>query len=386
MIGGARDSRDAKNYYGPASVIGATVIGFVVIMALSMSANGMEKTATLFGTMLLISASSATAGGMLGFLFGIPRRLQLTDNQKVRATNGDNELTVIYGANTNLEQISDWLTKILVGVGLTQLTSLPSYGRRLAEFLAPSLSPIPGAGIVSVSIVIYFCIGGFLVGYLWTRLFLGGALREADIASLGEKLTELEQQSRQDAKALMLVQQQLNPRAGSPQVSLDELKSAIAEASDSTRVAVFNQAWTIRSQTWRDPGTKARMETTIPVLKSLADGDIRSENHEFHGQLGFALRDQKQPDWRQAEKELTKAIEIRGDWRNHGWLWYEFVRLICRIHLDPEFLAKRPSAENNRREILRDLDAVRTAPDMFNKYQEEAAVVEWMTLNNISYD
>ncbi len=32
---------------------------------------------------------------------------------------------VNYRSNTNLEQISDWLTKILVGVGLTQQTFFP---------------------------------------------------------------------------------------------------------------------------------------------------------------------------------------------------------------------------------------------------------------------
>ena len=55
-----------------------------------------------------------------------------------------------------------------------------------------------------MAVVLYFAISGFIFGYLWTRLFLGEALHEADVAALGEKISELERQMFQDAKALKL--------------------------------------------------------------------------------------------------------------------------------------------------------------------------------------
>ena len=44
-----------------------------------------------------------------------------------------------YRVNTNLEQISDWLTKILVGVGLVQLGAIIDSLGDLADFLGPAL-------------------------------------------------------------------------------------------------------------------------------------------------------------------------------------------------------------------------------------------------------
>ncbi len=42
-----------------------------------------------------------------------------------------------YGANTNLEQVSDWLTKLLLGAGLTQLILVPSGLQRLGVISCP---------------------------------------------------------------------------------------------------------------------------------------------------------------------------------------------------------------------------------------------------------
>jgi hypothetical protein len=42
--------------------------------------------------------------------------------------------------NTNLEQISDWLTKIIVGLGLVQLRSVPDYLYKASVWMAQSFS------------------------------------------------------------------------------------------------------------------------------------------------------------------------------------------------------------------------------------------------------
>ncbi len=42
--------------------------------------------------------------------------------------------------NSNLVEVSDWLTKIIVGVGLIELKSLPGSARSMAAFIAPSLA------------------------------------------------------------------------------------------------------------------------------------------------------------------------------------------------------------------------------------------------------
>src|SRR5579859_2701369 len=55
------------------------------------------------GSALAFSAAAFLSGGLLGFLFGIPKAA-------TSAAPADSE----YMANTNLEQISNWLTTIVV--------------------------------------------------------------------------------------------------------------------------------------------------------------------------------------------------------------------------------------------------------------------------------
>src|SRR6266851_4092361 len=135
---------------------------------------------------LLIAGASLAAGILIGFLFGIPRTLQ-REAQKTGTASGLGQAES-YGVNTNLEQISDWLTKIIVGVGLVQLTVIPGKLRALADYLAtafgapavPSATAqaVPGAmtqvvpSAMVIGIMCYFGIFGFLLGYLWTRIYL----------------------------------------------------------------------------------------------------------------------------------------------------------------------------------------------------------------------
>ena len=69
------------------------------------------------------------------------------------------------GVNTNLTDISDWLTKTIVGVGLTQLYQAP-------HFLWSSARKINDAGfqweghgqLLVLALFVYFSFGGFLAG------------------------------------------------------------------------------------------------------------------------------------------------------------------------------------------------------------------------------
>src|SRR5258708_2722865 len=67
---------------------------------------------------LLVAGAALAAGILIGFLFGIPRTLQ---REGTNGAAGANSTAEAYGVNTTLEQISDWLTKIIVGVGLLPL-------------------------------------------------------------------------------------------------------------------------------------------------------------------------------------------------------------------------------------------------------------------------
>lgn len=121
------------------------------------------------------------AGFLIGFLFGIPKVLQATETGSAR---GPTPVNPQYRVNTNLEQISDWLTKIIVGLGLVQLRTIPKNLYDAATWMARSFMPPNGdlaqAASFSTSIIVLFSVTGFVAGYLFTRLFIAGAFRRAD--------------------------------------------------------------------------------------------------------------------------------------------------------------------------------------------------------------
>jgi hypothetical protein len=121
----------------------------------------------IFSRLGLISASGIITGSFVGFLFGIPRFFTVTDSHLVEQSR--------VMPNTNLEQISDWLTKIMVGVGLTQLQSLP----KILGILSAQLDPIipltesgSGGGIVGIAVIIAHLLAGFLWAYFESRTAL----------------------------------------------------------------------------------------------------------------------------------------------------------------------------------------------------------------------
>jgi len=334
----------------------------------------------LAGTCLLL-------GGLLGFLFGIPRSLQ-HDRPPPPAENGGRKdragepIALRYGANTNLEQISDWLTKILVGFGLTQIEKIPSYLGAVAGYFGTFLGTGAHGDKIAMTIILFFATCGFLFGYLWTRLYLAGELTRADITTVTEAVRALEdaqaEQADIDARALALTNQYLNIETHHSKFTVEELKAAIIASSPSVKVQIFYLASSTRSDNWREPADKPLMERTIPIFQALIDSDKDQRFHANHGQLGFALKDKRAPDWGAAEAELSKAIEMRGPSREQGWELYEFNRAICRIQLDPEFRAGRESATDQRTRVLDDL---RIAARGVRHYLAVEPVKTWLALN-----
>ena len=107
-----------------AVLAGSLVVGCLVIPFYAAQTSTLGQFASVVGVAFAIACSALLMGGLLGFLFGIPRTLQQEPSQVTEQNRKDQSQETNYGVNTNLEQISDWLTKILVGVGLTQISTL----------------------------------------------------------------------------------------------------------------------------------------------------------------------------------------------------------------------------------------------------------------------
>lgn len=157
---------------------GMLFIGFILVFLVIFILP--EKNFNYIGAMsnsLLIAGSFFGAGGLMGFLFGIPKVVQNTTLLP------DDERKSLIIHNDNLVQISDWLTKIIVGVGLTQLYEIPGFVKRIGEHFGKSLLGYD-AGLfgtnASIAIVLYFLIIGFLIFYIWTRNIYTTILKQSD--------------------------------------------------------------------------------------------------------------------------------------------------------------------------------------------------------------
>jgi hypothetical protein len=137
---------------------------------------------------LVVAAAASLAGGLAGFIFGVPRVLAVDGPRAGSPGAGPARSTIV--ANTNLEQISDWLTKILVGVGLTQFGAIAAGARRLFGALAPALGGGEVATVFAGGLVTYSAVFGFITGWLYTRLLLGGAMADADRRATALSLIE----------------------------------------------------------------------------------------------------------------------------------------------------------------------------------------------------
>jgi hypothetical protein len=178
--------RDATLIFG--IVLFLLVVGLVLTSASTALAAKEVQVPALRVAMLW--ASACFMGGFLaGFLFGVPRVTADTVNRPAGMDGSSRNGTFAQRPNTNLEQISDWLTKIIVGLGLVELKALPSHIKAAARWVAEGLTatgpPTEAAVSFAGSLILYFSILGFLGGYLLTLLFLAGAFGRAGREAYG---------------------------------------------------------------------------------------------------------------------------------------------------------------------------------------------------------
>lgn len=117
---------------------------------------------SVFGTALAIGCSAYFTGGIVGFLFGVPRTVQGTTPSK----------RIQYRGNTNLEQVSDWLTKIIVGIGLVQIGHIVPALSKLAESMKAPLGGLPSSAAFGLGLAISYALLGFFFFYFWSRSLL----------------------------------------------------------------------------------------------------------------------------------------------------------------------------------------------------------------------
>lgn len=208
---------------------------FIIIVSYSIKKEGsdyrsLQQFASALATGLLIAGSCFCIGALTGFLFGIPRLLTnasgVPESVKIR-----NQII----QNDNLVQISDWITKIIVGVGLTQLHEIPPKLMSLGEYLAPGFHYGNGgealAANIAIIIVLYFLVIGFLCSYLWTRLYFTTMLaqNQKEINNIEHQLEETQKELDEQAEKLKEKEKQLEEKKNEVQAFSTSFSEPISE-------------------------------------------------------------------------------------------------------------------------------------------------------------
>ena len=321
--------------------------------------------------MLILAFAAFGVGSFIGFLFGVPRTLQ-------KAATADSRTEI--QENTNLEQISDWLTKILVGVGLTQIDSI-KHNLYILSFQAGSAisssgKPSDANTMFAGALLVFFALNGFLVSYLWTRLSLT-ALQKQNLK--GDML----EQDENDKIATERVFKQLNHSSDVPDIRVDELYEILKRASGRTISEIYIMVVNFRKANWKK--NDECVAKTIPVFEALILLDSENNYPENYSQLGYALKDKKHPEYMRAIENFSKAItEFKRKEITNGLSMIYFNRAICYINLDREFQQGLPSDSDSRKRIEDDIIEAEKDSIVKEMIKSSAEITQWKTVNQLN--
>ncbi|GAB4016937.1 hypothetical protein GCM10028808_47010 [Spirosoma migulaei] len=179
----SKTSDDTKRVTRTIRLVLFISILFLIIFSAFYS---IEKLGYILGILLIIAGAAYIFGYLLGFLFGIPRSVKF--NKPNSSGDDPKEEKRLFDDNTNLEEISDWLTKIIIGLTLVEFREI----QRLLDIAAINISGVfsewryipviknisgsfpemplfPSMVVFSYALLIFYLGLGFFAGYFWTR-------------------------------------------------------------------------------------------------------------------------------------------------------------------------------------------------------------------------
>ena len=155
---------------------------FLVAIGIGLVAiNFFGKTSADKATIVLWAVASLSIGALVGLLFGIPRMRQ-PYSKSATGMPHDNKIEgkqVQPEINNNLIEVSDWLTKIIVGLGLVELNQLPNKIKIIIHPLVKSIDN-EQAEAISSAVLLLFVSVGFLAAYINARTVIAVMFRRSD--------------------------------------------------------------------------------------------------------------------------------------------------------------------------------------------------------------
>jgi len=231
------------------------LIGLAIVVGLAGAGiyAGQQGHIGVFAMALLYALAALAAGGLFGFLFGLPHAGNgaAKSAQKAGLVAADADVSTVVGPSTNLQQIADWLTKLIIGASLTQIGRLPSAASSLFNAMAPGLGGSTSAAAFAGAIVVYFALLGFVSAWLITYFYLTPAMVRMD-RSIGSLLEQSGRLAAQAGRAAM---------KGKTEEA--EKLNAASEAQASRATALLTKYAALYRVPKRDPARIPDLDTAI---------------------------------------------------------------------------------------------------------------------------
>jgi Putative Ig domain len=160
--------RNLSNWLFALLGLGVPVISLLLIIIYAFGTKGPHL--SYIGTGLLAGLAAFLSGCLAGFLFGVPRAISSGQLRQQKDTPAP-----AYTPSSNLAEVSDWLTKLLLGAGLVQLTHLGAPIGSLIDHVAAGLHGPLGdkaaAEVAAGALLFGLAFAGILDGYIGTTMW-----------------------------------------------------------------------------------------------------------------------------------------------------------------------------------------------------------------------
>jgi len=188
---------------------------------------------------------------------------------------------------------------------------------------------------------------------------------------------EIDKKNERDSRALENFYAYMNDEESN--VDIESLKSDIADASILARYDILKETRKKRREGYKESDAST-IESTIPIFEALIASDVQNKYHRNHGQLGYALWDAgnltgNQDYIKRAHLELTTAIRLRDESGKQGFLYYEFVRAMCKIKLN-----------DTSEDIIADIIKASSNPSLNTKIRETEIFKSWAENNQFNLE
>ena len=84
-----------------------------------------------------------------------------------------------YLTNLNLTKVSDWLTTIIIGLGLVNLAKIGPAAGDLSDTLEEPLGGAAYSGVIGISIIVVALLASVMLCYLWTSIIVRELLEDS---------------------------------------------------------------------------------------------------------------------------------------------------------------------------------------------------------------